>query len=208
MKQQELYSYVYDFISQLLENNESINLIRKIILYGSVARGNFTEKSDIDIFIDTTNPSKLKAQVEKELNKFEQKVEKTWALRGIKLPLKIMIENIEHSRWKNLREEIASYGKIIYGSIEETPMKLKHFLLVSYELKNLTQKEKMSLIRKLHGYISKKESVEYTKTGLVKEIAGEKMGSNIILIPRLEWDKIKKILSLYKTKYTIKDIWV
>lgn len=52
MKQNELFSYVYDFISQMLENRDIFGKIRKIILYGSIVRSDFTRDSDIDLFID------------------------------------------------------------------------------------------------------------------------------------------------------------
>ena len=55
MKQSEVFSYVYDFISQILEKKEIFESIKRIILFGSIARGDFDKDSDIDIFIELYN---------------------------------------------------------------------------------------------------------------------------------------------------------
>ncbi len=52
MNRYELIAYAMDFCSFLLKS-EMANEIKKIILFGSVARGDFDSESDIDIFIDT-----------------------------------------------------------------------------------------------------------------------------------------------------------
>ncbi len=142
MKQNELLSYTYDFVSQMLENKEIFDSIRKIILFGSVARGDFTKESDIDIFVDTNSSANLKRindSVKKEINKFEVKAEKTWALRGIDLPLNIIIDDINKKKWKNLQEELIGYGKLIYGKFELLPENREHKLIVSYNINMLPE---------------------------------------------------------------------
>lgn len=211
MKQHEIYSYVYDFISQLMDNKEVISSVEKIILFGSGVRGDLHKKSDIDLFIDvkkTKNPEKLSDILKKEINLFEGRSEKTWHLRGITIPLKVIVGDLSHFRWKNLREEIGSYGKIIYGSFEEAPEGLNHYLLVSYELKKLSQKDKMSLLRQLFGYVSKKKGKEYLQKGLIEEMKGKKIGANVILIPRERLKEIKEVLKKHKAGYTVKDAWL
>lgn len=211
MKQHELFSYIYDFISQLWENKLLFDSIEKIILFGSIARGDFREESDVDLFIDLRSPEKLKEinhLIKKEINKFETRCEKTWFLRGIKLPLKVIAGNLEQERWKELKEEILSYGKIIYGKFEERPRGLAHQVLISYTLKNLSQMRKMAFLRKLFGYTSRKRSKKYIRKGLIDEVKGERVGSQALLLGVEELIKIKKILKEYKVKYQLRDIWL
>ncbi len=207
MKQEELFSYVYDFLSQLLENKEIFSSINRIILFGSIARGDFHSKSDIDLFVDTKQPKKIKLLVKKELNKFELRAEKTWLLRGINLSLKVIVDDLSKPQWKELQEEILSYGKILLGSYEGAPESRKRFLLVTYELKSLSQKSKMALLRKLHGYKSLKKDKEYVQKGLLQEIGGKKIETNVVLISPETWPRVKLLFQPLKVKYTLQEIW-
>ena len=207
MNQEELFSYVYDFLSQLLENKDIFPHLRRIILYGSVVRGDFRENSDIDVFIDSNFPQKIKNKVKGELNKFEARTEKTWALRGLSLPLKIIVDNLSHSRWKELREEILSYGKIVYGPFESLPLHKKLYFLIIYELKTKHQAEKMAFLRHLYGYNSKKKKKEYLQKGLLEQIKGLKLEANVLLIPPESWILLKKVFLKFKINYTIREIW-
>ena len=207
MKNNELLSYVFDFISQISDNKEIISTIRKIILFGSLARGDMHENSDIDLFIDTTN-QELNNLIKKELNKFESRAEKTWHLRNIKTSIKIIADDIEKEKWADLKEEIQGYGKVLYGKIDSSPNKLNQKVLITYNLTNISQKDKMSLIRKLYGYSLKKQNKIYTQKGLLEELNGEKISPNAFIISVENLQKVKKELNEHKVKYLTRPIWV
>jgi len=210
MKQNELFSYGYDFVSQLLDNKMLFDSIKRIIFFGSVVRGDFSKGSDIDLFIDLKSLKeykKINDLIKKEINKFETRCEKTWFLREINLPIKIIVGNLEQEKWKDLREEILSYGKIVYGKFERLPEKLEHKLLVTYEIKKLSQKKKMSFLRRLYGYVVKKKEKKYIQKGLIDEIKGEKISPNALMIRAEDLLRVKKILKEYKIKYWLRDIW-
>lgn len=208
MKQHELFSYAYDFISQLMDHEEIIQRVRTIILFGSVVRGDFHPESDIDLFIDISGQSAdLKSLVKKEINIFEKRIEKTWLLRNINPPLKILVDDLQQQRWSNLKDELSRYGKIIYGTYEEKPGKLHHLLLITYEPKTLPQKHKMAFLRVLLGYRSHKGKKEYVQKGLLDQMKGTKIGSKAILINREQAKEIKKAFQKHKVKYTVKEIW-
>jgi len=207
MKQQELFSYLYDFLSSLLDHAEILPSVRKIILFGSAVRGDFHPHSDIDLFIDTLSPPKIEKIVQREQSLFEKRIEKTWELRGIGLPIKVQIGDINHSRWDALREQMAQHGKIVYGPYEQAPLGLHHHALMTYDLSALPQKKKMGFLRAAYGYKSKKGRVEYSKKGLLEEWGGRRIGTNAVLIPR---DKVREIRSLfhkYRLTPQVKDIW-
>ncbi len=208
MKQHELFSYAYDFISQLMDHEEIIKKVRAIILFGSVVRGDFHPESDIDLFIDIPGQATaLESLVRKEISLFEKRIEKTWLLRNINPPLKILVGDLRQQRWGNLKDELSRYGKIIYGTYEEKPGKLRHHLLITYEPKTLQQKHKMAFLRALLGYRSYKGKKEYIQKGLLDQMNGTKIGSNAILINREQAKEIKAAFQKHKVKYAVKEVW-
>ncbi len=57
MNQDTLIAYALDFSSFLIDTAKVTDKIKRIMLFGSVARGDFTKESDIDLFIDTDEES-------------------------------------------------------------------------------------------------------------------------------------------------------
>ncbi len=209
MKQHDLFSYVYDFLSQLMDHEEILLHVRKIVFFGSVVRGTFQERSDVDLFVDVPLAYKNSVEilVHKQVNLFEKRIEKTWMLRGVNLPLKVLIGDLDEERWSNLKDEMAHYGKVVYGVYEEKPQQLRHRLLVMYELGGLKQKQKMAFIRSLLGYTSRKGKNEYVQEGLLASFNGIKIGANTVMIDREYGKEIKELFKKYKVKYKIKDMW-
>jgi len=207
MKMAELFSYIYDFLSQLLEHEEILQSVQKIILFGSAVRGDFHSTSDIDLFIDTTSAPQIQKIVKREQSLFEKRIEKTWALRGITLPIKIQIGDLSHSRWETLNDQIAQYGKVVYGPYEQAPKKLQHFVLITYELGKLKQKHKMAFLRVLYGYKTRKGKKQYTKKGRLESMGGKRIGVNSLFFPRDKAREIRRILNKYKMAHTVKDVW-
>jgi len=65
MKNNELVSYAMDFASYLALKVDGID---RIVLYGSVVRGDFDENSDVDLFVDSCE--KIEKKVEKSLEDY------------------------------------------------------------------------------------------------------------------------------------------
>ncbi len=211
MKVNNIISYIYDFVSQILENESLFDNIKRIILFGSTARGDYTKKSDIDLFLDIKDLRKseeIKEIIKKEINKFETRAEKSWFLRGINLPIKVIVGDISQKKWDELREEILSYSKIVYGKFEQLPEKLEHKILVSYDIKNLEQKHKMAFLRGLYGYTIKKGKKLYSQEGLINEISGERLNMCVVSINSEDFATLKELLKEYKVEYKLKDVWV
>ena len=203
-------SYVYDFISMIWDDENLKKDIKSIILFGSVAKGVYDNKSDIDLFFDIKNRVNVKGfekRLKLILKSFEIKAENTWNLKGIKFPLNFIVGSLEDETWKNLREEIISSGIMLYGSFKEIPDNLKHYFLFFYSLRNLDRKGKMKFIRKFLGYNIKKNKKEYPQKGLLEQIGGTKLGPNVILISSESILDVKNILNKFRIKYKIKEIW-
>ena len=211
MKQNEVYAYIYDFISQLMENQDLFSIIKKIVLFGSIARGDFNKQSDVDLFIDIKDMSKEKLTyklTQKELNKFQLKIRKTWVLRKIELPIKIIVGSFEQDRWKELKEDIIGYSKILYGGFEESPSNLQYSFFITYDTSKILQAEKMAFLRACYGYTSIKNKKRYTCIGLLEKLGGKKISPQTILISKEVLYEIKSLLKKYQIPYTIKEIWI
>src|SRR3989344_3143947 len=64
-----LKNYASYFVSYLLNNIKNENNVERIVLYGSVAKGESTKDSDIDIFIEVKKETK---NFEREIKKIEE----------------------------------------------------------------------------------------------------------------------------------------
>ncbi|MFH1641900.1 MAG: hypothetical protein ABIC04_03290 [Nanoarchaeota archaeon] len=83
--------------------------------------------------------------------------------------------------------------------------KLKHYVLISYSLAKLSQKEKVKHIRKLFGYKNIK-SKTYTHKGLIDETNAKKIAQNVILVP---FENSIVISNFFKDIDTeVKEVWL
>jgi predicted nucleotidyltransferase len=204
-------SYIYDFLSIALEDTTIEKQTNKIILYGSIAKETNDKESDIDLFFDIKDKektTKIEEAIREKIKTFEIKAEKTWNLKKIKHPISSIAGQLNDDEWKNLKEEIASCGIILYGNYQEPPKNLKHYHLYTYTLNSLERKEKMKFIRKIQGYTLKKNNKQYTQKGILSETQGKKISTNTIMIPTKESPKIKQLLNKHKIKHKISEIWI
>ncbi len=206
-----VFSYVYDFLSMVFENNDLKEKIKNVVLFGSIAKNSYDKQSDIDLFFDIKNKDEIdviETNLKGILKSFEIKIEKTWKLKGVKLPITFIVGSLEGETWANVREEIISSGILLYGSYKEMPKNIKHYSLFCYSLKELNRKNKMKFIRKLFGYSLKKGKKEYKLKGFLEKINGLKLGMNVVLVPLEDITKIKKIFGEFKIKYKVMEVWV
>ena len=85
---------------------------------------------------------------------------------------------------------------------------LKHCMLIFYSLRLLPQKEKVKVLRELQGYKEKKYEKLYEHPGLVQKSDGEKLGSNVILVPIHNFTIIQNFFSKNNVKTEVKDVWL
>ncbi|MEK6921352.1 MAG: nucleotidyltransferase domain-containing protein [Nanoarchaeota archaeon] len=210
MKKTDIISYIYDFISQISENAIIFDEMKAIILFGSVARGDFDKNSDIDLFLDMNDEkleNKIQEQIKKELRTFEIRCEKSWYIKGVHLPIKIIVGNIQNSRWEILKENMESYGLILYGELKNTAFLLRHHALISFDIGHLHQNQKMAFLRELYGYSTTKKKKIYTTPGIVEKLNGTKVGTNVLLLPFEHVSEIRTFFRKHKTSYKIKSFW-
>ncbi len=206
MKKFELYSYIYDFVSRLIERLEE-GSVRGIIAFGSVVRGDFEKGSDVDIFIDTEHEGKVSTTVKTVLNEFYSHSRQTWILRGIENQISAIVGNLDSGKWSNLKKEIISNGLVVYGQYKELPKNTKHYVLIVYDMSILKPKEKSSFLRGFLGYRLLKGKKEYRMKGLLEEISGIKLSKNVVLVAKENQRNVETFLSKSGVRFEIREVW-
>ncbi|MBI4896441.1 MAG: nucleotidyltransferase domain-containing protein [Candidatus Aenigmarchaeota archaeon] len=206
-----LFPYIYDFLSLLLGDNKMKSKIKRIILFGSVARGEADEESDIDVFIDVWSKHDIletKEYVKDAEKRFYVISEKKWSLLGITQPITCIVGILDDGHWKSLRSEIISGGYTLFGKFEEKEEGWAHYAMINYSLSALKQAKKMKLLRKLFGYAVKKGRKKYVQYGIVEGTGGVKLSSNVLLIPVEKSRDVIKILNSSGVTAQIRDTMV
>ena len=110
-----LKNYASYFVSYLLNNIKNENNVERIVLYGSVAKGESTKDSDIDIFIEVKKETKnFEREIKKiEENFYQSRENALFKSKGVDNEFDIKIGKLKE--WKDLHRSIASTGIIFYS---------------------------------------------------------------------------------------------
>ncbi len=202
MKKHELIAYAMDFCSFLLRS-ETGKYIDRIILFGSVARGDFDNESDIDIFIDTDK--NIEDTAEKILKSFKKsETNEKWRLKGLKNTISLQSGKIE--KWKLYRSVISS-GILLYGRFEEMPKGAKYYYMLSLNFSKMDRNKKIRIWRELYGYKQKIGEKSFVSKGLLEKLSGKKLKRSVIAVPIESKDKILDFIKKNEIKYEIFEIW-
>lgn len=186
----ELISYALDFASFIIQSlkNKEKNNIYQIILFGSVARGDFNKNSDVDIFVDCNVSSKLDASIQEIKNKFfeSKKYKDYWLLFGIKNEINVVVGNLD--KWK-LKNSLIGSSIVLYGPYNLKNKEGKNKVLLSWG-KIKSESQRVMLNKRILGYS------HYGKkyAGKADLNKFEKLGTNVLLI---EADSLKMFLKIF-----------
>lgn len=198
----ELISYAIDFVSFLMQKIKKRAEIKQIILFGSVAREEAVEESDIDILIDTIKENKsLENEIKKIVDEFKEssKYKNYWKPLGIKNEIKPLISKLED--WKDLQSSIIANGIILYSKFKPEIKEGKHKTFFIWE--NVTPNSKRVLFNKqLFGYKQKGKFYQ----GILQKYEGERMGKGCILIPLDHATQFYNLFKKYKITVKIKKV--
>ncbi|MBD3155828.1 MAG: hypothetical protein GF368_04185 [Candidatus Aenigmarchaeota archaeon] len=208
MKKADLISYTQDFISLLFQGLDT-KIVRSIVLFGSVSRGDFDKNSDVDLFVDLydeKNSDKVEEIIESVKFDFEEIKKRKWNLRNIDLEIICTVGNLLSENWKSLRKSIESSGIVLYGKFNDDEEKT-HYTMIKYNLSSLEQKDKMKVIRDLFGYRKEVNDKTYEKKGLVRELGGRKIENGVFIIPNERSKEILDYLKEMGVEFEIEEIW-
>ena len=197
MTRELLISYSQAFASYLFRNTSIKTAdINAIYLFGSVARGDFDNDSDIDIFVDTRQD--IKKAIDRSLNLFLGSEEnKKFRLMGIENRFQILSGKADE--WE-LKESVESDAIILY-SASISPGMRSFFLIHFNPIKNTAKRNKV--VRHLFGRSEK----YYKGKGLIETLGGEIVDSRAFIIRAENLNKVLRVLSKENAKYTIMKIW-
>jgi predicted nucleotidyltransferase len=204
MNKNELVAYAMDFSSFLLKSEIGAD-INKIILFGSVARGDFDTESDIDVFIDTEKEKTVENAIKKQMKAFEKsEINEKWRLKGLKNPLSIKAGKLE--KWDLYRSVISS-GIILYGKFEEMPKGVKFYAMFVLDFSRMDRNKKIKLWRELYGYKQRVGEKIFISKGLLEEISGKKIERSVIAVPAENKNKIMEFIKKNTITYKIFELW-
>ena len=185
--------YASYFVSYLLTNLKKEENISQIILFGSVAKGESTKQSDVDILVELKKKNKKQEkEIESILEEFYKSREALiFKSKGIDNKISLIIGNLEDFR--DLKSSIESTGIVFYGPYisakkEDTGRK---FLIIFW---NKIGKNRGAFLNKLYGV--KIRDKEYM--GVVEKLGGRKIGKSSIVLPIENSKEVLDLLIKYK----------
>jgi predicted nucleotidyltransferase len=152
-----------------------IEEVKVIILYGSLARGEFTSRSDIDLFIIVSKDEKDK--IEERIIELENQLKRS-------IQPTIRTEEQIRTTDSGLLQNIFQEGKILFlREYFDFPVSFlleqRPFVIYRFDISNLKQNRKAQFNRELYGYRDKK----YKYEGLIHKVEGSKLSSGCIIVP-------------------------
>ena len=200
MRKADLVGFAHAFVSFALPRLTSP--LQEIILFGSVARGDFTGKSDIDLFLSVSSPEQT-GKVEQELKVIEPKFYKSqiyglWKQKGVNNPLSIKVGVLE--QWE-LKRSIISDGIILYGKYK-SDIKGKGYVLIPFvAIPDITKRNR--IMRTLFGRVEE----GYRKEGLVTKLGGRRIAPTVFFIPLQFADQVIPLLKKERLDYELLELW-
>ena len=196
-----------DAIEDVKKSFEGNKYIGAIVLFGSVARGEATRDSDVDLLIVIKNEKKHERSVSDTMLKIEKK-------HKIDIQYVTTDKNFDKIN-RQFLDTILREGIVIFGKMPQIPFQklgLEPYSLIKYSLSHLPQPEKMRIKRMLLGKETKKtyKGKTYTskKTGVLMEYGGIKTGIASIMVPEKYSRKIAREMRNHGAKVSIIPAWL
>ena len=187
-------------LKKIAKELSKIEDVKAVILYGSLARREFTSRSDVDLFILTTEGKNQKEIYDKVIE-LESEIG-----RNIQPTIRTITEL--HKTDTGLLQNIFQEGKILYlREPSDIPsailLQQKPYLIYSFQISSLLQKDKVRFNRQL--YEQTREGYKYK--GLLQEIVGQKLSAGCVIIPYVQKQKIEKFFKKFKVKFEQLKVW-
>ncbi|MBI2971987.1 MAG: nucleotidyltransferase domain-containing protein [Candidatus Aenigmarchaeota archaeon] len=202
MNREILISYALAFASFLFRQPEiKAGMIKSVYLFGSVARGDFSKESDVDIFIDIDkkNEHAIAKSVNKTMQNFLHSEEmKKFLLLGIENEINVKYGDVKE--WE-LYSSIQSEALVMFSS-SVSSFHMKHFLVEIKPIRSVAKRNRV--VRKLAG---RRERGREDK-GLVIIHGGVVLDSRHYIIPAEKINEVLPIFSKEKVLYELREVWM
>lgn len=199
---------ILPIISEILPRLARIPKLTTALLYGSAARGELTETSDIDLMLVFDVPHNPETGGE---------LETAHRILGeIKTERKLQIvpTNLKQALDPDFLDNITREGIIIYGKpiiLTTEKLQLKPHVIYTYSVMGLPQIKKSKLQRALKGYkvVRKLREKVYKseKNGLLKTLQAKKLGKGVIMVPQENSKTLEKLFTQHNIKHVKIKAW-
>lgn len=176
------------------------------VVFGSVARGEATEDSDLDLLVIPRSGRR-----EDEILDAIRRVEAEGNVRITAIVATPTLEELE----RQFLESILREGRVILGKMPKVDLQeldMEPMRLVAFDLRNLDHRDKVRLERELFGYVTRKKykRKEYVRKvpGMLSEWRARKIGRGTLLIPEHAVPELDRLLRSYKAKRILIPVWV
>jgi predicted nucleotidyltransferase len=188
MNRENLIACAHEFVAFLVRtlDQELLERVELILLFGSAVRGDATGKSDIDLFVAVHSHT---AEVEAALDIL---VEEFAAAAKVRNPISIKVGKL--SEWKELHPALVIDGLILYGKYKPEAVEGDHCGIFSWDNTTLNESERVLLHRTLYGY--HRRGKQYA--GMLEQYSGEKLSPGSILFPLEYLSVFKRLFHEFK----------
>lgn len=187
----------YSFLSYLLR--EEFEKIKHVYLFGSVARGDYDEKSDIDLFIEVepNDEKAIEKKVERALTRFYRIEGEKWRLKGMSHQISPRVGVLKEWQLKTSieREGIVLYSPTFHSNLE------KFLLFTISAIKPV--KKRIKVIRTLFG----RREAGYKEEGLVHKFKGKILDPRTFIVSADGLREITSYLAKEKAEFRFEEIW-
>lgn len=171
------------------------------VLFGSLARGEATRVSDIDIAI-------IYSQKDRKM------VETLESMTGERIQL-------THLSLEELKDEptvagvLSGEGELLYGrpvSLNAEDIELEPMMVVAYDTSGLNSNNRSRLHRALYGgvstyYTRNGQKVVKEYPGVVEEMGAERLGKGVLMVKRRKYPQVLGALKAYGAEYREIPVW-
>jgi predicted nucleotidyltransferase len=181
--------------------------VRALVLFGSAARGEASEASDIDLLVLPSSPRSAPS-VDRALRAIEREHRVKISVLTSRSPNLVDLD-------RQLLDSILRHGKILVGSLPTLGPKeldLEAVRLLSLDLRGMDQRAKVRLERELFGYTSRR--AYRTKTyvsrtpGRIERLGGRRVGRSLVILPERAMSSVDAVLRAYGAHRVFVPAWV
>lgn len=191
-----MQSHAYEEIQCVAKDIAGVEGVEAVVLFGSYARGDYTEGSDIDLL------ALFKSKADLERGSTD-----VYGITGeSSLFFQVICMTLEELQSSTLLESVLREGRVL-SSNEQTRKLLtpvhRPYALVTYSTASLKAKQRVIFSQKLEGRRQKK----YRYEGLIHKLGGYKVGKGVLMVPSSNLKALTEHFERTKIDYSIRYVW-